>query len=244
MKNNIKHMTIRSNIQLQEGDDGKQRLIGKIPYNSKSEFMGFYEYISPTAFNKTLSDGADVKALWNHDTAKVLARVKNGSLILRNQDDGLYCEALLPDTSYARDAFSLVKDNYVQTMSFGFTPIQEKVEIENGSEVRYLTEVKLSEISFGVPFPAYESTDSVARSLRGINIEKLTDVLGKTTFEQNDFDDIKTTISALNELLPKEIVREEPKVENTPAVQVDTGVVAQTEFLTKLLQGIKELKNE
>lgn len=240
----VQYMTLRSNVQLQEGEDGKQRLVGLIPYNKRSEFMGFYEYIQPTAFNKTLTDGADVKALWNHDTAKVLGRVKNGSLILRSQDDGLYCEAILPDTTYAKDAFNLVKDGYVQTMSFGFTPIQEKVEIENGNEVRYLTEVKLSEISFGVAFPAYETTDSVARSIRGIDLEKLSSVLEKNTFEQNDLEDIKTTINALNDLLPKETVREEPKVENTSAVQENTDVVAQTEFLTKLLEGINELKSK
>ena len=152
--------------------------------------MGFYEYITPTAFNKTLSDGADVKALWNHDSSKLLARVKNGSLILRNQDDGLYCEAILPDTSYARDAYNLIKDEYVQTMSFGFTPIQERVEIEDGNEVRYLTETKLSEISFGVPFPAYESTDSVARSIRGIDINKLETILNKDALTESDVGEI------------------------------------------------------
>jgi HK97 family phage prohead protease len=234
------YLTIRSNVQLQEGEDGKQRLIGLIPYNKRSEYMGFYEYITPTAFNKTLSDGADVKALWDHDSSKVLGRVKNGSLILRSQDDGLYCEAILPDTTYARDAYNLVKDGYVQTMSFGFIPIQEKVEIENGEEVRYLTEVKLSEISFGVPFPAYESTDSVARSIRGIDISKLTNILEKDTLSENDYTEIKQTVSALSEMLPKEESRVESQPITPAAQSTDADNVAKS--LTKLLEGLKELK--
>lgn len=236
----IQHLTLRSNIQLQEGEDGKKRLIGIIPYNSRSQYMGFWEEITPTAFNKTLSDGADVRALWDHDSSKVLGRVKNGSLILRNQEDGLVCEAILPDTSYANDAYNLIKDEYVQTMSFGFSPIQERVEIENGDEVRYLTEVKLSEVSFGVSFPAYESTDSVARSIRGIDISKLTNILEKETLAEPDIQEIKSTVSALNNLLPKEEVRVESQPITAAANSTDADLVAKS--LSKLLEGLKELK--
>lgn len=243
MAKKVQHVTIRSNVNLEEGSDGKQRLVGLIPYNKRSEFMGFYEYITPTAFNKTLSDGADVKALWDHDSAKVLGRVKNGSLILRSEEEGLYCEAILPDTSYAKDAYNLIKDDYVQTMSFGFVPIQERVEIEEGREARYLTETKLVEISFGVPFPAYESTDSVARSIRGINMEQLASTLDKDAFEEKDLETIKSTISILNDLLPREtdeVIEEIPLEEDTSAVEEDTEAVAQGEFLQKLLDGLKE----
>jgi HK97 family phage prohead protease len=237
----MQQVTLRSDINLQEEADGKRKLMGLIPYNKRSEFMGFYEYICPSAFNKTLADGADVKALWDHDSAKVLARVKNGSLILRSQEDGLYCEAILPDTSYARDAYTLIKDGYVQTMSFGFTPIQERIEIEDGKEVRYLTETRLSEISFGVPFPAYEATDSVARSIRGIDLDQLSAILSRDSLAEEDVTNLKSAICVLNDLIPKEEVREELK-ENTLAVK-DTEAVAQTEILNKLIAGLKELKN-
>lgn len=242
MAKQLQHVTIRSNVALEEGSDGRQRLVGLIPYNTRSEFMGFYEYITPTAFNKTIADGADVKALWDHDSSKLLGRVKNGSLVLRSEEAGLYCEAILPDTSYARDAYSLIKDGYVQTMSFGFIPIQERVEIEGGKEVRYLTETKLIEVSFGVPFPAYEATDSVARSIRGIDIEQLTNTLEKETLEEKDLETIKSTISILNDLLPRE-TKEEVVKENTAAVEEDTEAVAQNDFLQKLLEGLKEFNN-
>ena len=90
-------------VQIRELEDGKKVIEGLIPYNQRSEWMGFYEYITPTAFNKTLADGADVRAFMNHDTNKLLGRVKNNSLRLRSDEDGLHIECELPDTEYARD---------------------------------------------------------------------------------------------------------------------------------------------
>lgn len=194
----LHNINVRANIKLEE-TDGKKRLIGLIPFNSRSVDMGFYEVITETAFNKTLADGYDVKAFFNHDTNKLLGRVKNGSLILRKQDDGLYIEAILPNTSVANDAYELIKNEYVSTMSFGFIVIKEKSEIEDGKEVRYLQEVALKEVSFGVSFPAYEATESVARSVRGIDLDKLSQSL-----EDNDYIGIEQITKQLNGILNRE----------------------------------------
>lgn len=170
----IQKREIKANeLQIRELENGKKVIEGLIPYNSRSEWMGWYEYIAPTAFNKTLADGADVRALWNHDTTKLLGRVKNGSLRLRSDDVGLHIECDLPDTQYARDVYNLIKEGYNNGLSFGFTVVQdrwEEQEDENG--VRFpvctLLEVRLYEVSFCVSFPAYEGTNSEARSIRSI----------------------------------------------------------------------------
>ena len=174
MKKDIQTREIKANeIQIRELENGKKVIEGLIPYNSRSEWMGWYEYIAPTAFNKTLADGSDVRALWNHDTTKLLGRVKNGSLRLRSDEVGLHIECDLPDTQYARDVYNLIKDGYNNGLSFGFTVVQdrwEEKEDENG--VRFpvctLLEVRLYEVSFCVSFPAYEGTNSEARSIRSI----------------------------------------------------------------------------
>ena len=161
-----------SDLQIREAGDGKRVIEGLIPYNSRSEWMGFYEYITPSAFTKTLKDGADVRALWNHDTTKLLGRVKNGSLRLRSEEDGLHIECDLPDTSYAEDVYNLIRGGYNNGLSFGFSIIQERCELEEEEgrsvEVHYLLETRLFEVSFCVSFPAYEATESEARSLRSI----------------------------------------------------------------------------
>ncbi len=185
-----KKMQIRElkgiDFQARELEDGKRVIDGFIPYNQRSEWMGFYEFITPTAFNKTLADGADVRAFMNHDTSKLLGRIKNNSLHLTSDESGLHIECVLPQTSYAEDVYNLIRDGYNNSLSFGFTTIQDRwdnQEIDGQIvPVCYLLEVRLYEVSFAVSFPAYEGTNSETRNvrtildeIRKIDLETLTD---------------------------------------------------------------------
>jgi HK97 family phage prohead protease len=171
MKNKIEKFTIRGiNYETRSDDSGKRYIRGIIPYNSKSEDMGFYEIISPSAFNKTLSDGADVKALFDHSSSRVLGSTRAGTLRLESTHDGLVCDCELPNTTYANDLYEVVSRGDVSTMSFGFSP----VKYEDKGNTRTLKEVKLYEVSFGVSFPAYAETQSMVmkRSLNEV-VEEL-----------------------------------------------------------------------
>lgn len=220
----LRQMEIRSEVELLEDDEGGRTIVGLIPYNSRSVDMGFTEVITPTAFNKTLSDGSDVKALYAHDSAKPLGRVKNGTLRLRSEASGLVCECDLPDTSYAEDVYKLIRDGYVQTMSFGFYPVKERIEKEGDANICYLDEVRLLEVSFAVVFPAYEATTSQAREVRGINVDVLADVLAKPELSNED----RTTLANINSQISALI--EPSKGPDTPAVN-DTGAA---DFLASL----------
>ena len=243
MKKVFEKRDIKATPSILEGD--KKTIVGFIPYNSRSVNMGFIEIILPSAFTKTLEDGADVKALVNHDSSKLLGRVKNGSLRLESREDGLYIECDLPETTYANDVYTLIKDGYCSTMSFGFITIQEDIEYEGTKQIRYLKEVKLNEVSFGVPFPAYEGTISVARNIRGLDLEKLSESLQKEELENSDFDEIKGAINILSELLPK--AEEKPAVEpeSTEAVQEDTSAAdEQEQLLQRIYDELQELKRK
>lgn len=224
MKRAFQKRDIKSNIEMKE-NEGKRTITGFIPYNSRSVYMGFYEEITPTAFNKTLKDGADVRALFNHDDGKLLGRVKNNSLRLESREDGLHIECDLPDTTYANDVYQLIRENYCTTMSFGFQIINEDYAVENGREVHYLREVKLEEVSFGVTFPAYEGTSSMTRN---INLENLGNILEKEELSEEDLTSIQDYINQLKALLPvEEEAREEE--ESEPEEQpTDTEVVDDT----------------
>lgn len=180
-------------------DEEKRVIEGLIPYNSRSEDMGFFEYIAPTAFNKTLADKADVRALWNHDTTKLLGRVSNGSLQLESREDGLHCVCTLPDTSYAEDVYKLIRDGYNPGMSFGFNIINQDEKVEEGREIHTLREVRLFEVSFGVSFPAYEETKANARCVRGIDLDDLAEAI-----EKEDKNKVSEYIGKLRKLATEE----------------------------------------
>lgn len=225
-----------ADLKIRETEDGKRTIEGIIPFNKRSEYMGFYEYIAPSAFNKTLADGADVRALQNHDTNKLLGRVKNGSLRLRADDFGLHIECDLPDTSYGRDVYNLIQGGYNNGLSFGFTTIQDRWEVQeiNGREeqVCYLLEVRLYEVSFCVTFPAYEDTSSSVRDLMhafaSLHSEDLSD------------EDRQILKDKMRELIPEVEPVDPPS--NTPAEEITEVEKEQErqldEFLAKLNKGV------
>ena len=228
-----------TDLQIRELEDGKRVIEGLIPYNSRSEWMGFYEYITPTPFNKTIADGSDVRALWNHDTTKLLGRVKNGSLRLRSEDDGLHMECDLPKTSYAEDVYNLIREGYNTGMSFGFTTIQDKWEEqvdETGRAVPvcYLIEVRLFEVSFCVAFPAYEATGSEARNIRSI-LDEIKAIKPETLSEE----DRQALDNTLRELLPN--VEEPAPEEPTPAA---TSTGAESDQERQLDEFLASLRNK
>lgn len=252
MKRPFQKRDIKSNISMVE-NEGKRTIFGFIPYNSRSVYMGFYEEITPTAFNKTLRDGADVKALFDHDSSKLLGRVKNSTLRLESREDGLHVECDLPDTTYANDVYTLIRDGYCNTMSFGFQIINEDYAIENGREIHYLREVKLEEVSFGVTFPAYEGTDSMARNIRNIDLENLSNTLEKEELSEDDLSFLQETIDKLKELIPSsEEESEEETTEEQPAENpADTEVANDTsaaeddeQFIERVLNELKSILGE
>jgi HK97 family phage prohead protease len=149
-------------VETRADDDGKLRLSGyAAKFDSASVPLPFIERIAPGAFRKTLGETPDVRLLVNHEGLP-LARTKNGTLTLTEDDIGLRFDAELPDTSEAKDLYTLIERGDVDQMSFAFRVIRQKWN-ENRTE-RLLTEVSLADGDVSVvTYPAYPATSVEAR---------------------------------------------------------------------------------
>lgn len=134
--------------------EGRQLVGLAAPFSSETRIADFREVIAPGAFTGTLSDGHDVLALADHDTAKVLGRTSTGTLTLRETAEGLEYRLTLPDTTVGNDLRALAARGDLGGVSFGFRAIRDSW----AGEVRTLHEVELHEISIVQAWPAYPTT--------------------------------------------------------------------------------------
>ena len=150
------------NVEARQAEDGTMRLSGYAAvFNDDSVPLPFIERIAPGAFRKTLTETPDVRLLINHEGLP-LARTKNGTLRLQEDQTGLYMDADLPDTQAARDLYTLVERGDVDQMSFAFRVIRQKWN--EGRTERTLTELSLADGDVSVvTYPAYPTTSVEAR---------------------------------------------------------------------------------
>ena len=119
----------------------------------------FTETIQRGAFDGSLNE--DIKLYFNHQKSMPLARSQNGSLTLRNDPDGLWFEAKLPDTTLGNDVKTLLREGILTgEMSFGF--YETKAEWSPDKKRKEVQAGVLREISVVVD-AAYPTTSSVLR---------------------------------------------------------------------------------
>lgn len=126
------------------------------------------EVIAPGAF--TASMGADVRALVDHDSGRVIGRTTAGTLRMKQDERGLAVEIDLPDTTDGRDLTTLIERGDVSGMSFGFVVTSQEWDETVNPPTRTIRSVDLREVSV-VAFPAYPDTTIGLRSLEGARDE-------------------------------------------------------------------------
>ena len=153
--------TVRD-IEARQAEDGTMRMAGYAAvFNEASLPLPFIERIAPGAFTKTLQETPDVRLLANHEGLP-MARTKNGTMRLYEDQVGLYFEAELADTQEARDLYTLVARGDVDQMSFAFRVIRQNWSKDRTE--RTLTEVSLADGDVSiVTYPAYPATSVEAR---------------------------------------------------------------------------------
>lgn len=227
--------TVRD-IETREAEDGAMRLSGYAAvFNDASVPLPFSERIAPGAFRKTLSETPDVRLLINHEGLP-LARTKNGTLTLSEDEVGLRFDADLPDTSEARDLWTLIQRGDVDQMSFAFRVIRQKWSADRTE--RTLTEVSLADGDVSVvTYPAYPTTSVEARAhlqnalqalkegraLEGealIAVQAIFDKISESADYLEEGKSMLEVMLGLDTLVPAVEV-EDPEVELTPASETE-----------------------
>jgi len=101
------------------------------------------DIIQKGAFSRTLNHGSErIKSLMHHDPVMIVGK----PMVMREDENGLYTETKISDTSLGRDLLTLVADGVIDEMSIGFIPVKEEYDKE--AKANILKEVRLLEYSF------------------------------------------------------------------------------------------------
>jgi HK97 family phage prohead protease len=203
-----------ADFELRAEGDGMTFVGYAAKFNSPSEDLGgFVETIEAGAFRRSLRSRNDVKLLVNHDTGRVLASTRSGTMKLYEDEVGLRVEASLPNTTDGRDMAELLRRGDLNKMSFGFSVIKDSWN--NEMTERTLKSVRLFETSI-VAFPAYAATEAMVRSLdkaatrAQVDADELADAVLKleegADLSENEAELIKTVV---NSLTPTQVKVEE-----------------------------------
>lgn len=132
---------------------------------------GWVETIERGAFVRYLSDGEDVKVLWNHDSNIVLGATGNRTATLMEDETGLWGSVEINENDQeAVNAYARVARGDVDGCSFGFDiGRMEDWWDEEGVYHTKITEVDpLYEVS-PCTFPAYADTSISARNKESLD---------------------------------------------------------------------------
>ena len=140
-------------------------------FDTVTDMGAWRESIAVGAFSDALGD--DVRALFNHDPNMILARTNN-TLEIWQDEKGLGYRFEAPNTTLGDDLLENIRNGNVTQSSFGFTiDDYEWSEVENGYDHLSITKIgRLFDVS-PVTFPAYETTEVVARSLDLFHSDKI-----------------------------------------------------------------------
>jgi HK97 family phage prohead protease len=222
--------TVR-NIEARQAEDGTMRMAGYAAvFNEASLPLPFIEKIAPGAFTKTLQETPDVRLLANHEGLP-MARTKNGTMRLYEDERGLYFEAELANTQEARDLYTLVERGDVDQMSFAFRVIRQNWSKDRTE--RTLTEVSLADGDVSiVTYPAYPATSVEAREaikraiaeikegreVSGDSLLVLESIFGDLT-EGHEY--VMKAVEVMGELLGNNGVESEEEESESPLEEVE-----------------------
>lgn len=147
-------------------------------------YGGAKEQISRSALAG--ADMSDVIFQLNH-TGTVMARMRNNTLQLEQDDHGLYVRADLGGSQPGRDLYESIKNGLIDRMSWGFIVSDDGWEWDENTRTSTITKVdKVFDVS-AVSLPANEGTVIKARSyLDGVIEQEQQELLLRAAKEREE----------------------------------------------------------
>jgi len=155
-------------LRLLEEAERPTRIVGMaVPYNTLSQPLGggrFRERILPGAFADSLGSGVEIRADIEHDPKLKLGRKTRGTLVLRDEPQGLMVEIEPPNTTLGRDSIVEVRRGDLSGFSIAFRNAKDSWRKENGELIREIHAAGLVAITL-TGNPAYPDAAVALRSL-------------------------------------------------------------------------------
>lgn len=199
-------MELRFNqADMTTNDDGSLTVSGYVNRTEEqSKMLGrnqkFKEIIKRGAWQRAIDRAPEIHFLAEHDKSKILSSTRNGSLELREDENGLYMEAKISPTSWGKDYYQLIKDGILNNMSFGFRAIKDSWRNMGDHFERTVNDLELFEVSV-VRDPAYASSSISARGIDLVEDEVPTSELNLRTFEIRSDEDIEAIAKKIFEFI-------------------------------------------
>ncbi|UDY80769.1 prohead protease [Geobacillus phage GR1] len=190
--------------EIRASEDGSLTVSGYVNKTEQlSNVLGitkrFVEKIAKGAFQRAIQNAKqDIDFLTEHNNKLILASTRNGSLELREDEQGLFMTATIAPTTWGKDTYTLIKSGIYKNMSFGFRSIKDSWKaLENGLYERTIEELELFEVSV-VKDPAYSQSTI---SARGIKLIEDIEIPAELEKEKRDMEKVLEVLSSLEERL-------------------------------------------
>lgn len=198
-----------------------------VPYERETKLgPGYYETIALDAYQPAGGVG-HIKLLWRHDEV-----IGAGTAV--SSPDGVPIQARISQTSAGDDAYQLLKDGVVDSLSIGFIPLEyeETWDDDQNLHVRQ-KKIDIKEVSL-VPWPAYD--DAKVTKVREKTQREETSKMDTSTLEtevmrlRNSLDELRTTVAAPHAA---------PHVERRCAAEIVKALVAGDDKTLEDVNGIQ-----
>lgn len=211
-------MELRVNTaNMETNEDGSMTVSGYVNRTDQpSHMLGrerkFREVIKKGAWQRAIDKAKEIHFYAEHDKNKILSSTRNGSLELREDENGLYMTAKISPTSWGKDYYQLIKDGILQNMSFGFRSVKDEWHNMGDYFERTVNDLELFEVSV-VRDPAYASSSISARGIDLVEDEVPDSEINLRTIEIRSEEDIEAIAKKIFEMLQANVKIAEGKKE-------------------------------